>query len=184
MPNDKEITQISKFLSLVLRHKPETIGIELDENGWTDVDMLLTKLKVNNFNIDLETLKFVVETNAKQRFAFNDAFSKIRANQGHSVEVDLGIKSQKPPEILFHGTGANSVSSILQTGLEKKGRNHVHLSKDIDTAIMVGQRHGKSFVFEVLSLEMYNNNFEFYLSENGVWLTEHVPVKYLRHHDR
>ena len=115
-------------------------------------------------------------------FAFNSTLTKIRANQGHSIEVDLNIKSQKPPEILFHGTGSNSVLFILETGLEKKGRNHVHLSSDIETAIKVGQRHGKPFVFEILAQEMHNDNFEFYLSENGVWLTDHVPVKYLRDH--
>ncbi len=182
MPNQKEITQISKFLSLVLRHKPETIGIDLDVNGWTDTDILLTKLNQNGWSIDFKTLKSVVETNAKQRFAFNSTLTKIRANQGHSIEVDLNIKSQKPPEILFHGTGSNSVLFILETGLEKKGRNHIHLSSDIETAIKVGQRHGKPFVFEILAQEMHNDNFEFYLSENGVWLTDHVPVKYLRDH--
>ena len=180
MISNKQVITISKFLSLVLRHKPETIGIQLDENGWTDVKILIEKSNSNGVPIDFEILKHIVETNSKKRFAFNETLDRIRASQGHSIEIELGYKNQKPPEILYHGTGEKSVTSIQNTGIEKGSRQHVHLSGDIETAIKVGQRHGKPFVFEVLSEQMYTDGLEFYLSDNGVWLTDHVPVKYLK----
>ena len=176
---NKTDIQISKFLSLVLRHRPETIGIQLDQNGWTDVDTLLEKSNRYGVKIDKEILKYIVATNSKKRFAFNESFDKIRASQGHSVDIKLGYINQKPPEILYHGTGEKSVQSILETGLEKRNRQHVHLSSDITTAVKVGQRHGKPFVFKILAEKMYNDKFEFFLSDNGVWLTENVPTKYL-----
>lgn len=184
MISDKQITHISKFLSLVLRHQPETIGIQLDQNGWTDITELIEQS--NNYGIifDRETLNHIVETNSKKRFAFNDSFDKIRASQGHSIDIKLGYTNQKPPEILFHGTGEKSVQSILKTGLEKQNRQQVHLSNDIETAIKVGQRHGKPFVFLVLAEQMYNDKFEFYISDNGVWLTDNVPTKYLKQNDK
>jgi putative RNA 2'-phosphotransferase len=183
MISEKQITSISKFLSLVLRHQPETIGIQLDQNGWTNVDTLLEKSNSYGIKLDNETLKHIVEINSKKRFAFNDTFDRIRASQGHSVEIELGYKSQKPPEILYHGTGEKSVQSILDTGLEKQSRQQVHLSADIETAIKVGQRHGKPFVFKVLAEQMFNDKFEFFISDNGVWLTENVPTKYLKQND-
>ena len=138
--------------------------------------------KVNHSGIPLtfETLKHIVDTNSKKRFAFNDNFEKIRASQGHSVDIELGYTPQQPPDILYHGTGERSVPSIMKDGLLKHNRHHVHLSADKATAINVGQRHGKPCVFEVLSGEMFADNFVFYISENGVWLTEHVPAKYLK----
>lgn len=183
MINEKQITTISKFLSLVLRHKPETIGIELDQNGWTDVNMLLEKSNSNGIQLDNETLKYIVETNSKKRFAFNETFDRIRASQGHSVEIELDYTSQKPPEILFHGTADKSVQSIFESGLQKQNRQQVHLSADLETAIKVGQRHGKPFVFKVLAEQMYNDKFEFFISDNGVWLTDNVPTKYLKRFD-
>lgn len=179
---EKEITKISKFLSLVLRHQPETIGITLDENGWTDVNVLIEKSKGAGITYNLDTLKHVVETNNKKRFAFNEKFNRIRASQGHSVEIDLGYSPQVPPEILYHGTAAKSVESIWLSGLEKRSRRHVHLSNDLETAVKVGQRHGKVFVFEVHAGLMYTDKVEFFLSENGVWLTDNVPAKYLKQH--
>jgi putative RNA 2'-phosphotransferase len=179
----KEEIKSSKFLSLVLRHQPETIGISLDEYGWTDTQLLIEKMNQRGFNIDLNALKHIVETNSKKRFAFNETFDKIRANQGHSVDVELGYISKKPPAILYHGTGEKSVNAILETGLEKRERNQVHLSADIETAIKVGQRHGKPFVFEVLAGQMFYDNFEFFISDNGVWLTDNVPAKYLKQKD-
>jgi len=179
MINEKELTNISKFLSLVLRHKPETISIQLDKNGWTDVNILLEKANTYGVKLDKATLINVVTTNSKKRFAFDNTLDSIRASQGHSVEIELGCKNQKPPEILYHGTGEKSVNSILETGLEKRSRQYVHLSSDVETAIKVGQRHGKPFVFKVLSEKMYNDGFEFYFSDNAVWLTENVPAKYL-----
>jgi putative RNA 2'-phosphotransferase len=183
MISDKQLTHISKFLSLVLRHQPESIGIHLDSNGWTDIEELLEKANKSGVEIDRNTLNQVVATNSKKRFAIDSTLSKIRANQGHSVEVELGYESQKPPEVLFHGTGEKSVQSIISTGLEKRSRQHVHLSADFETAFKVGQRHGKPFVFKVLSGQMYNDDFQFFISDNGVWLTDHVPVKYLRRND-
>lgn len=174
---------ISKFLSLVLRHQPETIGIQLDNNGWTDVNELIEKANNYGVKFDRETLSHIVATNSKKRFAFNDTLDKIRASQGHSVEIELGYTNQKPPEILFHGTAEKFVQSILDTGLEKRNRQHVHLSSDLETAIKVGQRHGKPFVFNVLAEQMYNDNFQFYISDNGVWLTDNVPTKYLKRND-
>ena len=179
MLNEKGTTRISKFLSLVLRHKPETIDIVLDDNGWTDVNTLIQKSANKGVRFDLPTLQHIVDTNAKKRFAFNDALDKIRANQGHSIEIDLGYTAQEPPEILYHGTATRFIGSILQTGLEKRQRHHVHLSKDTSTAINVGQRHGKPVVLEVLALQMHNDKYEFFLSDNGVWLTEKVPVGHL-----
>jgi putative RNA 2'-phosphotransferase len=179
MINEKKQTHISKFLSLVLRHKPETIGIQLDLNGWIDVSELIEKSNKYGIQFDRETLNHIVATNSKKRFAFNDKLDKIRASQGHSIEIELGYTNRKPPETLFHGTREKSVQSILENGLERKNRQHVHLSSDIDTAIKVGQRHGKPFIFLVLAEQMHKDNFEFYISDNGVWLTNNVPIKYL-----
>jgi putative RNA 2'-phosphotransferase len=176
---NKEDIQTSKLLSLVLRHKPDTIGIELDENGWTDVQILIDKLNHNGVHTDIDGLRHIVETNPKKRFAFNETFDKIRANQGHSVVVELGYVPQKPPLTLYHGTAQKSVSSILESGLNKGERHHVHLSPDLETAVKVGQRHGKPFVFEVLAGQMSEDKIDFYLSDNGVWLTDHVPARYL-----
>ena len=180
MINEKQLVEISKFLSLVLRHKPETIGIQLNENGWTDVDKLIEKSNSYGIKFDKEILTLVVGTNSKKRFAFNETLDKIRANQGHSVNIELGYINQKPPEILFHGTGEKSVQSILSSGLEKRSRQHVHLSSDIETAVKVGQRHGRPVVFKVFAEQMHIDNFEFFLSDNGVWLTDNVPTKYLK----
>ena len=183
MINGKQIPHISKFLSLVLRHQPETIGIELDPNGWADVETLLQKSNSNEIKLDKEILIHIVETNSKKRFAFNHTFDRIRASQGHSVEIELGYTSQKPPKILYHGTGEKSVQSILDTGLQKQSRQQVHLSADIETAVKVGQRHGKPFVFKVLAEQMFNDNFEFFVSDNDIWLTDNVPTKYLKQID-
>lgn len=183
MISDKQLTHISKFLSLVLRHQPEIIGIQLEQNGWVYVNELIEKANKYGIQFDREILNYIVATNSKKRFAFNDTLDKIRASQGHSLEIELGYINQKPPRILFHGTGEKSVQSILDTGLKKQSRQHVHLSSDIETAIKVGQRHGKPFVFKVLSEQMYNDNFQFFISDNGVWLTDNVPTKYLKQND-
>ena len=183
MIDEKQITHISKFLSLVLRHQPEIIGIKLDRNGWTDVDDLIDKANNYGIKFDKELLNFIVATNSKKRFAFNETFDRIRANQGHSIDIDLGYKPKKPPEILYHGTWENSVRSILKSGIEKRWRQYVHLSSDADTASKVGQRHGKPFVFKILAEQMYNDKFDFFISENGVWLTDYVPIEYLRIND-
>ncbi len=180
MIDKKYYTKLSKFLSLVLRHKPEEIGIELDSNGWTDVKSLIEKMNSYGKHIDIETLEVILETNNKKRFSFNKNKSLIRANQGHSLEIDLGYKTKTPPNRLFHGIGAKYVDSICKTGIKKKNRHHIHLSKDLETALLVGQRHGKPVIFEILTEEMTNEGFKFYESENGVWLTDEVPVRFIR----
>ncbi len=180
MTNLKDNKRTSKFLSLVLRHAPEKIGLELDNAGWTNVQDLLSKMNQHGHTIDFETLESVVETNQKKRFGFNADKTKIRANQGHSIQIEHGFKAVTPPEILFHGTGEKSVESILKSGIDKRQRHHVHLSADIETAKNVGQRHGKPVILKVESLKMSQNGFEFYLSDNGVWLTNFVPVKYIK----
>lgn len=176
--SQKTIT--SKFLSLVLRHRPELIGLNLDAQGWVDVEELIQKIRESGRSIDLPALERLVETNEKRRFSFNNDNTKIRANQGHSVKIDLGLNPEIPPQILYHGTGHRSVNSILQTGLHKGKRHHVHLSSNIPTAIEVGKRHGKPVVFEVCAGEMHKNGYKFFISENGVWLTEEVPARYLQ----
>ncbi|MBY0550100.1 MAG: RNA 2'-phosphotransferase [Candidatus Obscuribacterales bacterium] len=172
--------RISKFLSLVLRHKPEQIGIVLDESGWVDVDTLVAACGKHKFQISVEELEHVVRTSEKKRFAFSQDKKKIRANQGHSVDVELGYQPVEPPEILYHGTAVKSLESIRATGLERRARTHVHLSTDIVTASKVGVRHGQLVLLEVLSKKMFDEGFLFYLSDNGVWLTERVPVAYIR----
>jgi putative RNA 2'-phosphotransferase len=180
MISKEKTTRISKFLSMVLRHKPENVGIVLDENGWTDVRVLLRQLNAHGQDVSLDVLKHVVDTNEKKRFAFNEDFSRIRANQGHSVAVSLDYAPQEPPAALYHGTAEGFVASILATGLNKRSRHHVHLSTDITTATAVGQRQGKPVVFVVSAGEMHKAGFEFFVSDNHVWLTDHVPAAYLK----
>ncbi|MDD3789409.1 MAG: RNA 2'-phosphotransferase [Petrimonas sp.] len=178
MDNQRNI-KLSKFLCLILRHKPDIVGIELDNRGWADVSNLLEGLYNAGKSISIERLKQIVETDNKNRFSFNETGDKIRANQGHSIKIDLGYNPEQPPEILYHGTAKRFVESILANGLEKKKRHHVHLSPDVGTAIKVGQRHGEPVVFTVLSGQMFNDGILFYLTENGVWLTEKVPIEYI-----
>ena len=173
-------TSLSKYIALILRHKPETIGITLDENGWASVSELLSGINASGNKIDMQTLEEIVAEDEKQRYSFNADKTKIRANQGHSINVDVELKKAEPPEILFHGTGEKFVPSIKSEGLKPKSRLYVHLSKDRETAVKVGSRHGKPVVFEVNSGEMSRNGFEVFLSENGVWLTKIVPAEYLR----
>lgn len=175
----KQIKSISKFLSLVLRHKPETIGLKLDENGWTSVQDLLEKMKGAGKVIDFETLTLVVENNDKKRFAFNEDRTLLRANQGHSIAIELDYAPVVPPAILYHGTAERNLDSIFESGLDKRQRHHVHLSTDQKTAKTVGSRYGKPIVLAIATLQMHQDGFIFYQSKNGVWLTEEVPVKYI-----
>jgi putative RNA 2'-phosphotransferase len=172
--------QIGKYLSLILRHKPETIGIELDSHGWASVDELIDGVKKTYPEISFAFLKEIVSSDNKQRYSFNDDKTKIRANQGHSISVDLELKPVCPPDILYHGTGEKYVNSIDSEGLIKKSRQYVHLSADTDTAKKVGIRHGKPVIYSIDSKKMYEEGYSFYLSENGVWLTNDVPVQYLK----
>ncbi|SRX75274.1 RNA 2'-phosphotransferase [Aequorivita antarctica] len=170
----KEKNKTSKFLSLILRHKPEEIDLVLDNDGWANVDELLQKMVIG-----FEDLKEVVKTNEKKRFAFSDDFKKIRANQGHSIDVDLKLDPVIPPKFLFHGTAEKNIDSILVKGLLKQGRNYVHLSDDIETARNVGIRYGKPIILKVNTLNMYQEGYLFYLSKNGVWLTDFVPAGFI-----
>lgn len=175
-----KLKSISKFLSLILRHKPEVIGISLDKNGWADVPELITGVNKNNkYFLDMETLEEIVRTDEKQRYSFSGDKTRIRANQGHSIRVDVELKKSSPPEILWHGTGEKYISSINSEGLKPKSRLYVHLSADVETAVKVGSRHGKPVVYRIKSGEMHRQGYIFYLSENGVWLTEIVPVNFI-----
>ena len=169
----------SKFISLILRHKPETIGIELDEHGWANTEELIEGVN-RTHPLDMELLEKIVAEDEKQRYSFNEDKTKIRANQGHSIPVDVELEEKEPPNILYHGTGEKYVGSIDEIGLIPKSRLYVHLSKDIDTAIKVGSRHGRPVVYEVDCGRMYEDGHCFYLSVNGVWLTKEVPVRYLK----
>ncbi len=175
----RDYKKLSKFLSLVLRHQPKKIGIHLDDNGWVQVDELLVACQKYGVSINRETLGHIVQTNDKQRYSFSEYGQKIRANQGHSITVDLNLKPIKPPETLFHGTSAHFLPSIQKSGLVKGKRHHVHLSKDIPTARRVGQRRGESVILKILAKEMSKDGYLFFCSANGVWLTEFVPVKYI-----
>lgn len=175
----KDLKPISKFLSLVLRHKPETIGVTMDEQGWISVDELLEKCRETGKAISLETLQEVVRTNDKKRFVFSEDGRKIRASQGHSVSVDLQFEPREPLEFLYHGTIAKYVDEIRASGLQKMNRLHVHLSKDLATAINVGSRRGKPLILKIHAARMYADGHPFYLSENGVWLSDGVPPEYI-----
>ncbi len=175
----KNLKHISKFLSLVLRHKPEEIGISMDANGWVDVDELIEKCTSRNMYLDFETLEEVVLTNDKQRFAFNDEYTKIRANQGHTVNVDLEFEPTKPADFLYHGTVEKYLTNIKSNGLQKMKRLHVHLSKDLETAIKVGSRRGQPIILKINASKMHEDGYPLYLSKNGVWLCDEVPVEYI-----
>ena len=171
---------ISKLLSLVLRHQPEALGIQLDQNGWTKVDSLLEKLKEKSADVDFERLEQIVYANDKQRFSFNADLTKIRANQGHSVNVDVELKSQLPPALLYHGTVDKFMDGIRAEGLKKGSRLHVHLSKDLETATKVGSRRGKPIILTIFASQMAEAGHMFYLSENGVWLCDAVPPSFIQ----
>lgn len=175
-----DLTNVSRYISLILRHKPDVIGITLDEHGWANVNDLILGVEKNNPGFNMEVLEEIVKTDSKQRYSFNEDKTLIRANQGHSIPVDVELEEKEPPEFLYHGTGEKNVTSINQQGLIPKSRLYVHLSKDIETAKNVGKRHGKEVVYLVNSKQMYEDGYKFYLSVNGVWLTKQVPVKYLQ----
>jgi len=178
--NEKRQTKISKFLSLILRHKPEEINLSLDENGWAEVSELLRKSAEYDFPFTLDELETVVAANDKKRFAFDEAKLKIRANQGHSIAVDVEFKEKVPPKILYHGTAERNLESILQKGLEKRARHHVHLSTEIETARTVGIRYGKPVILAIDAEQMAAHGYKFYVSENGVWLVDEVPPEFLK----
>ncbi|HEY0071811.1 MAG TPA: RNA 2'-phosphotransferase [Chloroflexia bacterium] len=177
---DKRLVRVSKYLSKHLRHTPEVLDLTLEPGGWVPVDVLLDACHKRNFPITREELEEVVARNNKQRFSFDATGTRIRANQGHSVEVDLQLVPVEPPALLYHGTGSQTVAIIQREGLQRMSRHHVHLSGDLSIALNVGARHGKPVVFEVDAAAMYQAGHEFYRSENGVWLVDHVPPEYLK----
>ena len=174
----RSIQKTSRYLSMILRHRPEVIGITLDEHGWADVDELIAGINKTH-PLDRKMLEQIVAQDEKQRYSFNEDKTRIRANQGHSVPVDVELEEKEPPRILYHGTGEKYVQSIDRQGLIPKTRLYVHLSSDIPTAQKVGKRHGKPVVYLVKSLAMYRDGYRFFQSVNGVWLTKEVPVSYL-----
>ncbi|MEG5001638.1 RNA 2'-phosphotransferase [Microcoleus sp. B4-D4] len=178
--HDSRSLKISKYLSRHLRHAPSRIGIQLGPGGWVPVSELLDACQKNNFPLQLAELKQVVAENDKQRFSFDSTGTLIRANQGHSVEVDLQLEPAVPPDILYHGTGSTAVESILSQGIRKMSRHHVHLSADIQTARKVGARHGIPAVFAVDAAAMQLDGCTFYCSDNQVWLVDFVPQNYLK----
>ena len=169
----------SKYLSLILRHKPEAAGIALDEHGWADVEELIAGVRKSR-PFDRETLERIVATDEKQRYSFNEDHTRVRANQGHSIPVDVELPVAEPPEVLYHGTGEQFAASIEEKGLLPMRRLYVHLSGDRETARKVGVRHGRPVIFRVLSGQMARDGILFYRSVNGVWLTGAVPARYLR----
>jgi putative RNA 2'-phosphotransferase len=177
------MTRRSKLLSLVLRHSPQTIGLELDEAGWAHTDELLACLARSGKAMSPVQLQAVVASCAKQRFAFSEDGKRIRANQGHSVTIELQLVPSTPPDALYHGTATRFLDAILAQGLQRQKRHHVHLSASIETAGAVGRRHGKLALLRVDAAGMVANGHVFYCSDNGVWLTDAVPVTYLQRLD-
>ncbi|WP_025143090.1 RNA 2'-phosphotransferase [Pedobacter jeongneungensis] len=177
---DNKITKgISKLLSYILRHSPETIKLKLDENGWAEVNELIAKFDLYELTLDFELLEYVVENNDKKRFAFNADKTKIRANQGHSISVELNLNETEPLEHLYHGTVEKFLPDIKTQGLQKMSRQHVHLSADKEIANKVGGRRGKSVILIINSGAMHRAGYKFYLSANNVWLTDVVPAEYI-----
>ena len=176
---DKEIIRTSKFLSLILRHEPGRVGLKLDDAGWTGVDDLLRAVNQHGTLLTLEQLKHIVATSDKKRFAFSDDGQRIRANQGHSIEVDLQYAPQTPPEMLYHGTAMRFLDSIRRDGLQRMERHDVHLSAETKLTLQVGGRHGKPVLLTIRAGDMHRAGHEFRISVNGVWLVTHVPAQFI-----
>jgi putative RNA 2'-phosphotransferase len=178
--DDQQLVRVSKYLSRHLRHRPEQLGLRLEPGGWVGVEQLLAACRERGFPISREQLDEVVGRNDKQRFSFDTGKTRIRANQGHSVEVDLQLEPVDPPPILYHGTAERSVGVILTEGLRRMRRHHVHLSGDVETAQRVGARHGRPIVLAVDAAAMADDGYAFYRSSNGVWLVDDVPARFLQ----
>jgi putative RNA 2'-phosphotransferase len=180
MLDEQRLVKVSKYLARHLRHRPEALGLTLEPGGWVAVDALLAAMMHHGLVISRAELEDIVARNNKQRFAFDETGERIRASQGHSVPVDLHLAPKAPPDTLYHGTGRAAASAVLREGLRKMRRHHVHLSADVATAIQVGSRHGLPVVLLVDAAAMASDGYLFYQSENGVWLTERIPPRYLR----
>jgi len=181
MSLDPALKSTSKFLSYVLRHHPESIGVEMDDHGWVTVSELIEKANKSGRLIDRQTIHQLIENNAKQRFILSDDENFIRAGYGHSVNVDLQLHPPKPPQTLFHGTAAQNIDSILDQGIHSASRNFVHLSMTQKEAQNVGSRHGKPAILTVAAQAMYDNGYTFYQSDSeaGIWLVKYVPAEYV-----
>ena len=177
--NQNRLTRISKRLSLILRHKPESIGLNLDAQGWAKVSELLDCLKNSGQILDRKVIEEVVRTNEKQRFRFSEDRTQICANQGHSIRIEFTLKPSKPPAVLFHGTAARFLKPIYEEGLQKQQRHHVHMTEDTAMTMKVAARRGKPVLLGIRATEMHEAGYEFYKTENNVWLTDHVPVNFL-----
>lgn len=177
--NDNNDINLSRFISLILRHRPETIGITLDNEGWADTQKLLAGINASGRRIDMETLERIVRENNKQRYSFNSDKTKIRANQGHSIPVEVGMREAVPPDKLYHGTASRFLDSIKRDGIKKMSRLYVHLSRDAETAVTVGSRHGKPIVLVIDAKAMHADGYIFRLSDNGVWQSADIPWKYV-----
>jgi len=174
---------MGKFISLILRHKPETVGISLNEHGWADVSELISGIRKSGKYIDMAMLERIVAENNKHRYSFNGDRTKIRANQGHSIPVDIELPAANPPDVLYHGTASRFLDSIREKGILKQNRQYVHLSYDIQTALEVGKRHGKAVVLPIDTKKMTGDGYVFYLSVNGVWLCGDIAWKYVKENE-
>ncbi len=170
----------SKFLSLLLRHQPELLHLEIEEGGWTNTKILIEKINQKNDTFTFQQLEEIVENDDKQRFGFNEDKTKIRANQGHSTKVEMNYQPKTPPPVLYHGTATTNVESILKNGILKGNRQFIHLSVDTETAQKVGSRHGKPYIFKIETFKMQEAGILFYCSENGVWLVDFIPKEFLK----
>ena len=179
-PMTQDPLKLSKFISYILRHKPDSIGLTLDSQGWASIDELIDKSNARGTVFGRVDLLKMVDGNDKKRFSISNDGQRIRAAQGHSVRVELGLAAQEPPHVLYHGTATRFVSSILAEGLKPQSRQQVHLSADETTAHRVGQRHGKPTILTVEAALMHAEGFKFFLADNGVWLTDHVPPAFLK----
>lgn len=176
---NKQLVQISKMIAKTLRHKPESFGLKLESGGWVAVTALLEAFERKGYRLSQTELEEVVRRNDKQRFAFDESGRRIRASQGHSVDIDLGLEALEPPELLFHGTTTAALERVLETGLQRMSRHHVHLSIDEETAQRVGSRHGQAVILRVAARAMHEAGHAFYRSDNGVWLTDSVLPAFL-----
>ena len=180
---EPELNDYSRFLSFILRHKPDSVGLKLDAQGWVEIEALVEQTQNTDLPLTVEIIEKIVATSDKQRFTINQDGTKIRANQGHSISIDLNLSPKIPPDVLYHGTAVRFVKAILKEGLKKGSRQHVHLSADREMAIKVGARHGKPVVLEVDAKRMHAKKVNFYQSKNGVWLTDNVPAQFLKRCD-
>lgn len=175
------LTHISKFLSYILRHHPEDIGLKVDDHGWAHLPSLIKKSQKHGKQLDRSNILKIMESSAKQRFSLSDDSQYIRAGYGHSIEVDLDLEPRRPPEILYHGTAVKNLSSIKKAGLHPQNRNMVHLSSTKESAISVGRRHGKPAVLTIEAIKLHKNGYPLYQSDSepSIWMVQKVPAKYI-----